>query len=144
MNKETSFFITTLILTIIDQAVKIIITTTTPTINLLILRVHHVTNTGASFGILTGNNNLLIWLSIIALGAFMLWYEKLPRATTPWIIITGGGILSNLIDRVLRGHVVDYLDLGWWPVFNIADSMIVIGIGMIIITLIREEKGKKA
>ena len=40
-----------------------------------------------------------------------------------------GGSVSNLVDRVRLGHVTDFLDFGWWPAFNLADTFIVVGVG---------------
>ena len=54
-----------------------------------------------------------------------------------------GGLLSNLVDRVLFGSVTDLFDLGWFPIFNVADAALVIGvIGLIVIELFRKRKKK--
>ncbi|MBN1274782.1 signal peptidase II, partial [Candidatus Woesearchaeota archaeon] len=57
-----------------------------------------------------------------------------------WGVLAGAGVISNLVDRVARGGVVDYLDLGWWPVFNLADALIVAGILLLAWTLVREDR----
>ncbi len=89
----------------------------------------HTENTGASFSMLTGNNTLLIWIALIVLGALIYYhdtfkdqFEKICYA----LILSG--LLGNLIDRVFFGSVTDLFDLGWWPVFNIADSALVVGV----------------
>jgi signal peptidase II len=52
-----------------------------------------------------------------------------------------GGALGNLVDRVRLGHVVDFIDLGWWPVFNLADSAVVLGVALLVmISLTRVER----
>jgi signal peptidase II len=43
-----------------------------------------------------------------------------------------GGSVSNLADRIRLGHVTDFLDLGWWPAFNLADTFIVVGVGLLV------------
>ena len=47
-----------------------------------------------------------------------------------------GGSLSNLVDRVRLGHVTDFLDFGWWPAFNLADTFIVLGVAILLATLV--------
>ena len=54
-----------------------------------------------------------------------------------------GGSLSNLVDRVRLGHVTDFIDFGWWPAFNLADSFIVIGVGILIAALLGADRRPK-
>ena len=51
-----------------------------------------------------------------------------------------GGSLSNLVDRVRLGHVTDFLDVGWWPAFNLADTFIVLGVGILLATLVAADR----
>jgi signal peptidase II len=51
-----------------------------------------------------------------------------------------GGSVSNLIDRVRLGHVTDFLDLRFWPAFNLADSFIVIGVAILLVTLVLADR----
>jgi signal peptidase II len=51
-----------------------------------------------------------------------------------------GGSLSNLVDRVRLGYVTDFLDLRFWPAFNLADSFIVIGVGLLLAALVAAER----
>lgn len=97
-------------------------------------------NSGAAFSMLPGRNILLIWASVIALGAILFFSEKISkdRCLSIFVGLIAGGILGNLYDRIVYGFVVDFIDLGIWPVFNIADSCITIGaIGLAIILLRR-------
>ena len=52
-----------------------------------------------------------------------------------------GGSVSNLADRVRLGHVTDFLDFRYWPAFNLADSFIVIGVGIILVALVHADRG---
>ena len=52
-----------------------------------------------------------------------------------------GGALCNLYDRIFSGYVVDYIDLGWWPVFNLSDSLISVGCTLMVITYLIGHKG---
>jgi len=102
---------------------------------------NYVTNTGAGFGILKGSTWLLIFFSIFVIGLIIFYLDKVPK-TKYYTIAMGlilGGTIGNLIDRIFRGHVVDFIDLTFWPVFNIADSAITIGAIMLIFSNIRKK-----
>jgi signal peptidase II len=94
------------------------------------LSITYTTNTGASFGLFKGFNILFILISIVVLGFLIFKYKN--KYWLP-ISILCAGISGNLIDRVLLGYVVDFVDFGFWPVFNVADSAISIGIVWLII-----------
>ncbi len=133
------WLIISLALLLIDQILKALMVAKEEFFRSKVLSMHLVMNTGASFSILTGANSLLIWISLIVLGLFLFYFEKIESIYLGWSILAMSGVMSNLLDRVFRSGVVDYFDLHWWPVFNIADSMIVIGITACIIIMIREE-----
>ena len=124
---------------VIDQIIKELVASTKPNINLGLFNIHFITNTGASFGSFQGNNLAFIFLSLAVLGAVMFWFDKIHNKLHAMILIALGGVLSNLVDRIFRGYVVDYIDFGWWPVFNIADSMIVIGAITLAIIIIKQD-----
>ena len=99
----------------------------------------YVKNTGAAFGILKNANNFFIIVSIVII-LFLLFYRYYYFKSNIYInmsigLIIGGAV-GNLIDRILLNHVVDYLDFRIWPVFNLADSAIVVGAGFLIIYII--------
>ncbi|WP_404661152.1 signal peptidase II [Haloimpatiens myeolchijeotgali] len=99
-----------------------------------------VKNTGGAFGVLENNLKIIIRLSIIGLlclSAYLLnilQYGEMYLVKVGMIFMIGGGT-SNLIDRILKGYVVDfiYFNIKKFPVFNIADFFIIIGSIMIII-----------
>jgi signal peptidase II len=92
-----------------------------------------VRNSGAAFSFATGGT---IFLSLFALVVLAVIFYYSPKITSKgWAVVLGlvmGGIIGNLIDRIfrepglLRGHVIDWMQLPHWPIFNIADSAIVI------------------
>ncbi len=93
-----------------------------------------VRNPGAAFSMATG----MTWLlTIIAVGVVIGVIRMARRLRSPWwalgLGLVLGGAIGNLIDRFfrspgpLRGHVVDFVSVGWWPVFNVADSAVVCG-----------------
>ena len=100
-----------------------------------LIHIHYVTNTGAAFGILEDQTVFLTLMAFIGLAAIYLYYRYPPFDHFVAPIAIGmmlGGALGNLIDRVRLGRVTDFIDLGWWPAFNIADSSISVGIAVII------------
>jgi signal peptidase II len=98
-------------------------------------------NPGGAFGVLQGVPGFFLVASIGIVIALLFWVRHLEERRWAWPVgmILGGGI-GNLIDRVLRdtdGRVVDFIDLHVWPVFNVADSAIVLGVGVILLLMIR-------
>ena len=90
----------------------------------------YVENTGAAFGMLQGNTWFLILTSVLvsAAVAYLIWKAKPGnRYAKLSLALILGGAMGNLVDRVLLGYVVDFLDFRIWPVFNIADSCVVAG-----------------
>lgn len=135
-------------LVLLDQLLKFWFESSKLFVNLGVVIIHVVTNTGASFGMLQNNNALLAWFSIIVLGIIMMNADKVKKEQVLPVILTLAGLLGNLIDRVFRGYVVDFIDFRFWPVFNLADSCVVIGVIWLVIVILRndfEEKkiGKK-
>lgn len=99
------------------------------------VRFTYVQNTGIAFGI-KANQFFLVFVTsavVVALLVFFLRYQKLqPQLVRIALSSILGGAVGNLIDRVNQGYVVDFIDLQVWPVFNIADSSIVVGVGLLI------------
>lgn len=99
-------------------------------------------NPGGAFGILQGFPEFFLLASIVAVVVILFWVRHIDRPawTLPLGLVLGGG-LGNLADRIVRdtdGRVVDFIDLHVWPVFNIADACIVLGIVAIVIMAGRE------
>jgi signal peptidase II len=114
-----------------------------------ILALTYVRNRGAAFGILSDadlpyQSILFAAISLLALGAIVVYSLKLPLESrlpqTALALITGGAV-GNLIDRALLGYVVDFVDVYWrthhWPMFNAADSAITVGVGLLILDILR-------
>ena len=95
------------------------------------LRFTHTHNTGSAFGILQGQNSPLIFVAIIGIMVLLIIYFTQPKPNK-WLSVSIGlqigGAIGNLYDRLHQGWVTDFLDVGPWPVFNIADSSIVVGL----------------
>ena len=94
-------------------------------------------NPGGAFGILQGLPGFFLMATLAVIVLILVWAHKLEdqRWSVPLGLVLGGGI-GNVIDRIFRdtdGRVVDFIDLHWWPVFNLADASIVVGIGIILL-----------
>src|SRR4051812_682193 len=110
------------------------------------LSIHRVENSGIAFGLFTSATGVVIALTALAV-VWMLVYFARSGARHP-VIPAGlglliGGSLSNLVDRVRLGHVTDFIDLGWWPAFNLADSFIVIGVGILLAAMLGADRSRK-
>jgi signal peptidase II len=106
------------------------------------LAFEYVENTGAAFGILAGRTWLLSLLALVVGCWFVAAYlEQLPFSVTLQVAVglVLGGALGNLIDRVRLGYVVDFLAVGIWPRFNVADSAITIGLLLLFVTVLRDD-----
>jgi len=100
------------------------------------LRITYVTNTGAAFGILQGQTLFLMVTTFFGLAAILLYFLYPPMEHGVLRLALGlqlGGAVGNLADRVrLGGKVTDFIDVGPWPNFNVADSSIVVGVAIIV------------
>ena len=111
----------------------------------IIEEVFHLTyilNPGAAFGMFAHNRLFFIAIAVIVIG-IIIWVLREILAS-PWEVKAGcglflGGAIGNLIDRARQGLVIDFFDFRIWPVFNIADIAICIGVGLIIWNLLKTE-----
>jgi signal peptidase II len=112
------------------------------------LKLRQLRNPGTAFGLIQGKAWPLFLLSIAVFFFLLLLLWKLggPGGVTfqvgMGLII--GGALGNIIDRVALGEVVDFIDFGFWPVFNFADMAIVIGVAITMVVVVRESWKRKA
>ncbi len=115
----------------------------------------YVRNPGAAFGFLAESKSplkpIFFWC-VAAVAIYMLihYYISTPKEklkTTALALVLGGAV-GNIIDRARWGEVIDFIDVFWkshhWPAFNIADSCICVGMGLLTISMIREEKQNAA
>ncbi len=119
----------------LDQLLKYIVLFSNPSINLNLLTIHLVQNTGAGFGILKNQTLLLGIISLCVALAVLFNYKKIQKEHLPQVLwgIFLGGVIGNLIDRLFRKVVIDFIDFGFWPAFNAADAAITISvIGLVI------------
>ena len=105
----------------------------------------YVTNTGAAFGLFPDRGSFFVVIAVIVVAAIIFYYRHLPAGQW-WIKVSLGlqlgGALGNLLDRLRLGYVIDFIDFKIWPVFNLADSAIVIGVAILAYYLLRD-RGEK-
>ena len=117
------------------------------------LALTYVRNKGAAFGILADSSvriPFFISVSVIALIGILWYLNKVDagQKLQHWALaLIFSGALGNLIDRIRLGEVIDFIDAHWyqhhWPAFNVADSAITIGVGLLLIDLWRDEIHRK-
>lgn len=133
---------------VIDQITKRIVDTTMQLYQSIELipyfQLTYMRNQGAAFSFLSGAGGWQRWffigLAVIASVFICFWLKKLNRSqrweAIAWSLVLGGA-LGNLIDRILYGYVIDFLDVyigDWhWPAFNVADSAITVGVAMLLL-----------
>ena len=109
-------------------------------------RIVHTFNTGSAFGLFPDQTTFLIVASFVGIAILLVVYRNHPLASFPVKLSLGmqvGGALGNLVDRIRMGQVTDFIDVAFWPVFNIADSAIVVGIVILSIMLLFMGKESK-
>ena len=110
------------------------------------VRITHVYNSGAAFGLFQDFTIPLIIASLVGIGVLLLVYRNSSHPSLLLRLSLGlqvGGAGGNLLDRVRLGHVTDFLDIGPWPVFNVADASIVIGIFMLAWVLLGDQNRRR-
>jgi len=97
-------------------------------------------NRGVAFGLAGGAGPPLILVSLVALGVVAYLFARNPARPGMWVAtgLLAGGAIGNLIDRVRAGEVTDYVDIGSWPPFNLADVAITAGVLLLVLLYLRE------
>lgn len=93
-------------------------------------------NSGAAFGLFPTGGAFFVAVAVSVVVVILANHSRLSRA--PWptrsaVALIAGGAMGNALDRIRLGYVTDFVDLHWWPVFNIADSAIVLGVGLLLV-----------
>jgi signal peptidase II len=102
----------------------------------------YVQNYHGAFGLFGSHPLLLTALASIVLISFYLWYRR-EGASIPVHVafaLIFGGAVGNIVDRLRFGYVHDFIDLRWWPVFNVADSAITVGVGILLLQMLFHER----
>ena len=105
--------------------------------------IHHVHNSGIAFGLFSRATSVVIALTALAVLWMLVFFARSGARHPVLPVALGlviGGSVSNLIDRVRLGHVTDFLDLRWWPAFNLADTFICVGVAILLLTLVAADR----
>lgn len=154
-DKKINFLIIiTIIAILLDQTIKIIITNKLFNSSILViphvLKLTYTQNTGAAFGIGSNSTSMVVAVNVVIIGLIIYFIfskkEEISRLILIALHLIVAGGISNLIDRIIRGFVIDYIDISpliRYPVFNLADIFIVVGCIIIAISLIKDVILKK-
>jgi len=149
------FFLIGLLILVADQLSKAWVRVSLPEGQSLFevgfFQITHVQNTGAAFGLFRGQALILTIFAIISITVILV-YVFVSYRRFPWLDsmlsklalgLVFGGIVGNLIDRLRLGHVTDFIDFGFWPAFNIADSAVTVGVIIFAYYLLRSTQTEK-
>lgn len=147
MKKETAYFWTTFFCAFtIDRLTKYFASKIQQSIPIVknFIYLTFVKNSGLIFGIAQGINSIIIWAYLIIIGLLLFFYEEFPKDSFSKVMVAlvFAGVLGNFIDRLFFGYVIDFIDLKFWPVFNIADLCLNIGVFGIVFRSCANEKKK--
>jgi len=111
-----------------------------------VLNITLVLNDGAAFGLFKGKSVFFVFIAlaiIIVITAYLIKSRPLNRSVSIGLGLILGGAVGNLVDRIAFGSVIDFIDLGIWPVFNIADSCITIGAAVLVFSMLTKKPNSK-
>ncbi|CUS01933.2 Lipoprotein signal peptidase (modular protein) [Candidatus Promineifilum breve] len=148
-------FLVTGTVLLIDQVTKNLVETRIPLYSYWapipalanIFRITHTANTGAVFGLFQGSGWFFAILAVVVASAIVYFNVTLPGRQ--WLLrlalgLQLGGALGNLTDRLRQGHVTDFIDVGPWYIFNVADMALVGGVILFGLVLLRDERRLRA
>jgi len=157
MNKLARWFlsITAALVILVDQVSKYIIVNSLerfqewapiPSLQRF-FAITYITNTGVAFGLFPDSSILFIIIAVVVIAIIFVYHRQL--AEQQWLLrislgLQLGGAIGNLLDRLTRGYVVDFIHFKFWPVFNVADSCVVVGAALMAYFLLKEGQVEEA
>ena len=147
--KKYLYFLLPLIYVALDHITKFLVIKNIPYYSSVKINdyfsIVNISNTGVAFSMFQ-NNNLIFIILVSLVIIFLIWFiyknkKELTKLQTHSLLLILAGGTGNLIDRLFRGAVVDFIDVGYktvyrWPAFNVADSCVCIGVTLFIISLL--------
>lgn len=99
-------------------------------------------NRGVAFGLAGGGGGALVALTLLALVVVGVLFARNPTRPGIWVAmgLLAGGAVGNLVDRVRQGEVTDFVSVGAWPAFNLADAAITVGVVLLVLGHMREQR----
>jgi len=144
-SKHVVFWVTAVVVFVLDRITKGLVQANIPlnqSVDFLFFSFTHVRNTGTLWGLFQNASWFFILFAMIVSTYLILKYSTFASKYQFALGLILAGALGNLIDRLLYGAVVDFINLHWWPIFNIADSAIVVAIGLILVVEYVHQKQK--
>lgn len=151
--KNNLLYIVSIIIVVLDQLTKELVRTRLPLgaswypiEGFNFVRIIHWSNTGVAFGMFQGNNVFFAFLAALVAGAIIYYYPFIPEQDKVLrfaLAMQLGGAVGNLIDRITIGQVTDFASIGNFAVFNVADSCITLGVGVLLLGVYLEERREK-
>jgi signal peptidase II len=108
--------------------------------------IRHVQNSGIAFGLFSSATAAVIVLTTVAVVWMLVFFARSGARHPALPVALGlliGGSVSNLVDRVRLGYVTDFLDMRWWPAFNLADASIVVGVVLLLGSLLLSDRPRR-
>jgi signal peptidase II len=105
--------------------------------------IHHVRNSGIAFGLFSDGTSIVIVLTALAVAFMLVFFARSGQRHPLLPVALGfvlGGSVSNLLDRIRLGYVTDFLDLEYWPAFNLADTFIVVGVALLFLSFVAADR----
>ncbi len=153
--RYVALFLTGLIISVADQISKAWVRASIPEGGSLfevgIFRFTNLQNTGAAFGLFQGQSLILSIIALFGISLVLIYAFVLYRRFPVFIGKLGhfalglilGGTVGNVIDRLFRGYVTDFIDFTFWPAFNIADSAVTVSVIILAYCLLRSPQSEK-
>jgi signal peptidase II len=111
-----------------------------------LVKITHSYNSGAAFGLFPNQTMLLIIASVVGIVILLAFYRHVSIPGPLIQVSLGlqlGGAVGNLVDRITKGHVLDFIEVSVWPVFNLADASIVVGVLVLSWIFLQSERKKR-
>ena len=109
-------------------------------------RIIHIGNTGVAFGMFQGMGDVFKIVSLLVSIAVIYYFPHVPRSESIVRLALSmqlGGAVGNLIDRFAQGYVTDFVSIGTFPVWNVADASITVGVGVLLLGIWLQERREK-
>jgi len=143
-NKHVVFWGVAALVFLVDRVTKLLVQkyiAVNASKSVLFLSITNVSNTGTAFGLFKG----VPWFfTVFAMGVsvyLIVKYQSFEKNMQPLLGLVLGGALGNVVDRLLYGAVIDFIDVHFWPVFNVADAAVSCAvIGLIVLSLYEKRK----
>jgi signal peptidase II len=147
-------FIVATIIVVVDQITKILVRRYLPLGEMWnpwewmmpYARLIHINNTGAAFGMFKNGNPIFMTLAVIVSGAIIYYYPRVPaneKLIRFSLSLQLAGAVGNLIDRIIFGQVTDFVSVGNFAIFNVADSSITVGVAILLIAVWWQERNER-